>query len=68
MAHELRLETAVRFLFGILGGIILPFICVAGKGDPIIAGTAFLLCVMGELVERYLFFVAVAPPKMPGGI
>ena len=27
-----------------------------------------VLCLAGELLERYLFFTAVAPAKMPGGI
>ena len=28
----------------------------------------FLACLAGELLERYLFFAAVAAPRMPGGI
>ena len=29
---------------------------------------AAALCFAGELLERYLFFTAVAAPRMPGGI
>ena len=27
-----------------------------------------IACIVGELLERYLFFAAVASPRMPGGI
>ena len=27
---------------------------------------AFAACVIGEILERYLFFAAVAAPRMPG--
>ena len=28
----------------------------------------FGACVIGELLERYLFFAAVAAPRMPGSL
>jgi hypothetical protein len=29
---------------------------------------AFAACLIGELLERYLFFAAVAAPRMPGSL
>jgi formate dehydrogenase iron-sulfur subunit len=66
MTRDLRVATIGRFLFGALGGILLPIFVMAGY---LSAGAAiFLICLLGELLERYLFFTAVIPPKMPGGI
>jgi hypothetical protein len=31
-------------------------------------GMLFVACLAGEVLERYLFFTAVAAPKMPGGL
>jgi DMSO reductase anchor subunit len=28
----------------------------------------FVLCLAGEILERYLFFTAVSPVRMPGGV
>jgi DMSO reductase anchor subunit len=33
----------------------------------LVAVLLFALLVLGELIERYLFFAASTPPKMPGG-
>jgi hypothetical protein len=33
-----------------------------------LAPAGLVLCVAGELLERYLFFAAVAPAKMPGNV
>jgi DMSO reductase anchor subunit len=48
----------------------LPFIAVTHPtaNVPFLAVAAFVLSVTGELLERYLFFTAVATQKMPGGI
>jgi len=66
MARDLRSATIGRFVFGSVGGILLP-IC-AMSGLPYLGVAALVLCLLGELLERYLFFAAVIPPKMPGGI
>jgi formate dehydrogenase iron-sulfur subunit len=66
MAHDLKAATIVRFVCGAIGGILLPIFVVAGMQY---AGAAIpIVCLLGELLERYLFFTAVIPPKMPGGI
>jgi len=68
MRGELRRAAVARFVFGAMGGIALPLlgllgICTLGTAAGILGGS-----LLGELLERYLFFTAVIPPKMPGGI
>lgn len=66
--------TIARFGCGILGGIILPLISWNQTAEAellpracVIIATAVAL-IAGELLERYLFFAAVAAPRMPGAI
>ena len=33
-----------------------------------LAGMLFMACLAGELIERYLFFAAIASPRMPGSL
>jgi formate dehydrogenase iron-sulfur subunit len=65
MAHDLKAATIGRFVCGAIGGILLPVLAIAGMRY---AGAVLTVCLLGELLERYLFFTAVIPPKMPGGI
>jgi formate dehydrogenase iron-sulfur subunit len=65
MAHDLKAATIGRFVCGAIGGILLPVLAMAGMRY---AGAVLTVCLLGELLERYLFFTAVIPPKMPGGI
>lgn len=77
MTGELGLVTIRRFFFGIVGGIALPglllaesYIAPAGFSEAFIAVVVVAIVgtmVIGELLERYLFFAAVVAPKMPGG-
>lgn len=67
MEHELGLATRLRFCCGVLGGIAMPLIFLLIP-VPSVAIVVFVLCVAGELLERYLFFTAVAPLRMPGGV
>jgi hypothetical protein len=70
----LRRTNSARFLCGAFGGIILPaalliFSPLLGSHFvPVLAVAGFVLCLVGELLERHLFFTAVVAPKMPGGI
>jgi len=79
MSNALVGVTLRRFAFGILGGIVLPSaLLLANAADPsggfspafIVTSVAlmFLMTLLGELHERYLFFTAVVSPKMPGGV
>jgi Na+/H+ antiporter NhaA len=78
MTRQLSNYTLARFAAGLAGGIVIPAILFVkmqaedGHADPaaIAALTAVLFsaCTVGELLERYLFFAAVAAPRMPGAI
>ncbi len=65
-----------RMAFGVLGGVVLPSIAMGalaeGTASTLTVGVsaivAWFACLGGELLERYLFFAAVAAPRMPGGI
>jgi Fe-S-cluster-containing dehydrogenase component/DMSO reductase anchor subunit len=77
MARDLRAVTLARFICGALGGLALPALAIGiaarvpGGAPTLIAAISvaiFLLCLTGELAERYLFFAAAPPSKMPGGL
>jgi Fe-S-cluster-containing dehydrogenase component/DMSO reductase anchor subunit len=68
MRDPLRGATISRFVVGALGGVILPVAGLLGCLDVGTAAGILALSLLGELLERYLFFRAVVPPKMPGGI
>ena len=57
-----------RFVFGVLGGVVLPALALFSVLPPVFAIGILPLSLLGELFERYLFFTAVIPLKMPGGI
>ncbi len=61
----LRPVLAVRLLTALAGGVFLPFVIATGAGSVALGISAFVLCLLGELAERYLFFTSVAPDKMP---
>ena len=65
----------VRVALGWIGGIALPAVLwvqlsTTGSAPLLIVQTAVivLLCLAGELIERRLFFTAVQPVQMPGGV
>jgi hypothetical protein len=58
--------TRWRFFCGAAGGVLLPALVhfgVLGWAWP-----ALLLCVLGELLERHLFFASATAPRMPGAL
>ena len=61
------LWSRVRVVCAIVGGIALPVMMLIGVPILGLAGLAFVLCLVGELIERHLFFVAEVAPKIPGG-
>ena len=78
MTRQLSNVTLARFAASLVGGVLAPGMLLlspttvaAGPGDlialvamaAIVAGTF-----TGEILERYLFFAAAAPDRMPGGI
>ena len=69
--------TGWRFACGVAGGVVMPLLLLGPVGDADLdgrvrhtaaVGVLFLLCLIGELLERYLFFAAVAAPRMPGAL
>jgi formate dehydrogenase iron-sulfur subunit len=64
----LKRATIPRFVCGALGGVIIPALVLFGVLSPVFATGILPFSLLGELLERYLFFTAVIPPKMPGGI
>jgi formate dehydrogenase iron-sulfur subunit len=68
MSGPLKRVTIPRFVCGVLGGILLPVLVVFNALPPVFATGILPISLLGELLERYLFFTAVIPPKMPGGI
>jgi len=78
MTGDLGMVTLQRFFAGLMGGVVLPLLIINERSiapvtgfHPLFIGfaTALMLVMLtvGELLERYLFFRAVAAPKMPGG-
>jgi formate dehydrogenase iron-sulfur subunit len=68
MSDVLRWATRFRFVCGALGGIMLPALVLFGLVPTVVATGILPISLLGEMLERYLFFRAVIPPKMPGGI
>jgi formate dehydrogenase iron-sulfur subunit len=69
MKGDLSSYTRLRFFAGAIGGLLLPQALRAGVGGPealAIAGASLLFLLVGELLERTLFFAAASPPRMPG--
>lgn len=78
VTSELSSFTLARFAAGFAGGVVIPAMLIsrlladASADDALavaaLSGVMFAACMTGELLERYLFFAAVAAPRMPGGI
>ncbi|MFQ5733670.1 MAG: DmsC/YnfH family molybdoenzyme membrane anchor subunit [Planctomycetaceae bacterium] len=73
-ACELSSATLARFACGLLGGVVMPVFLLSrppGTTDAVLivlVAMLFVACLAGELLERYLFFAAVAPTGMPGSL
>ena len=66
---KFQLVAFARLLCTMLGGIGLPLaLALHLVPHPLAAMLAFALLLLGELIERFLFFTAVVAPKMPGGL
>ena len=66
LTGPLRTLFGLRFAAALFTAIILPFLVTAGKLPPVASWLVFGSVLLGELVERHLFFRAVDAPKMPG--
>jgi formate dehydrogenase iron-sulfur subunit len=69
MMRDLSRVTLFRFGTLLAGGVLLAQLCFA-QGSPIwwIPPLILVVLFLSEVAERYLFFRAVAQPKMPGGL
>lgn len=73
MTNDLSSFTLARFAAGLLGGILMPAFLLSHIDDAALpqfittGALLFAACLVGELLERYLFFAACAAPRMPGG-
>lgn len=74
LVGELRGMALGRLVCGVLGGIVIPLLAF-GSLEAASVSVAFAASVVGllaliggELLERAMFFAAVASPRMPGGM
>jgi formate dehydrogenase iron-sulfur subunit len=72
LADVLYPITAARFAVGWVGGVAIPLlVLVSGPAAGRVAGGAIVVSfgfvLLGELLERHLFFRAATAPRMPGG-
>jgi DMSO reductase anchor subunit len=73
LAGELNGFVRARIAVAILGGILIPVIALVQDSIPPasrlgLTALSFGLCIVGEIIERYLFFTAVVTQRMPGGL
>ncbi len=75
MIGPLSNVSLARFAAGALGGVVMPLLLLSSQSDEfarssllILVTLLFTACLAGELLERYLFFAAASPPRMPGGL
>jgi DMSO reductase anchor subunit len=76
LAGELGPIARLRVGCAVFGGLICPELVISRLAYGSMPGTAmigmvlatFVLCLAGEILERYLFFTAVSPVRMPGGV
>jgi Fe-S-cluster-containing dehydrogenase component/DMSO reductase anchor subunit len=76
LAGELAPIVRLRVVCGVLGGMICPALVIESLAYGLVKSTAMTaialaviaLCLAGEFLERYLFFTALAPERMPGGL
>jgi len=66
LTGPLRSTNELRVIAAGFGGVVLPLLIATGPAPGWLAWVALPCMLLGELAERYLFFRAVAAPKMPG--
>jgi formate dehydrogenase iron-sulfur subunit len=71
MKRDLATYTFWRFTAGALGGVVLPLVARTYLGEAAFLAwmtAALLVVLVGELLERTLFFAASTASGMPGGL
>ena len=77
MKNHLMIQTRLRYICGLVGGVVLPlFIYKMSQNEMtpdnlinlvILAIVSLVISLVGEFLERFLFFAAGVSKKMPGG-
>ncbi len=67
MLYPLRRILIARFVCTTIG-LAMSGVLIVESSSLTFAGVGFVCLLLGELMERVLFFTAVAAPKMPGGM
>jgi DMSO reductase anchor subunit len=71
---QLVKQFAARLAAGAVGGMLLPVLLVGSmrqlseSGQLVFLMLSFFTLLLGELLERMLFFKALSAPKMPGAV
>ena len=74
MVGELGVWSRGRFAVGVIGGLLLPLVMlnqsatVPGATIAALGLASFALSLLGETLERTLFFTAAVAPRMPGAL
>lgn len=70
MIGPLRVVTGFRVFALLLGGVVFPALGLSGMipANGELASVIGFVLFGGEIAERYLFFTAVSPVRMPGGV
>lgn len=73
LTTDLKRPAVFRLVCGILFGFVLPFLTMVTLDPAVPSSSVFVLTflswlglMLGELLERSLFFAAVSAPRMPG--
>jgi hypothetical protein len=67
-------QFVARLAAGVIGGVLLPLLLVGSMAqlgevaELVILVMSFGCLVLGEVLERMLFFKALSAPKMPGAV
>jgi Fe-S-cluster-containing dehydrogenase component/DMSO reductase anchor subunit len=69
LVRDLWRWSVMRLACGLLGGVIMPAVALATDDSPrVLALASLALLLVGELLERTLFFAAASAPGMPKGM
>ena len=74
MVGDLAVWSRCRFAAGVVGGMLLPLVMlnqsatVPGATIAALGLASFALSLLGETLERTLFFTAAVAPRMPGAL
>jgi Fe-S-cluster-containing dehydrogenase component/DMSO reductase anchor subunit len=66
LTEPLRLVFGMRVLLAVVAGLVLPLMALMTEWGWFASWCVFAAVLIGDLMERHLFFRAVDAPKMPG--